>query len=277
MTNKTAYQIEDYYGLKRVHMDNSRSASIAPFTCYTFIYVIEGSATYVVGSNKTRVVAGDCLCLLRNPEAKLQIYSDRISGQFDALMLDFPRMFLVDCYRQLTTLPPTIYRKPQRHYAVQMPKTDRLKKFCETGIELWGKKELLQQAEVTELRRQIVERVLTIDNTSAAFFFDFLPQYRCSVRDFIERYYRLHLSVDEMAVYTSRSKSAFKRDTMQEMGTSPESAVMNVRLQNAHLLLKEGKRPIDIYKYVGFVSYQHFASRYKDAFGYTPTQTLEME
>lgn len=273
MPSSLPYQKDNFQGLIHLYANTAKSVSIGPFYNHTFIVVKEGTASFAVGKDKFRIAMGDCLCLLRNPETSLTLYPNRETGKINVLMLEFPRMYLVEYFRTIKPTNRNRVARTSKRKVVQMPNTERLKAFCNIGWDLVAQEGDPSLESINELRRSIVERVLTIDPFMHAHFFDFHPLYRIPIREFLERYYHLRLSVDEMAIYSSRSKAAFKRDVVAEMGLSPERAIMNLRINRAHELLAAGKKPTDVSRSLGFISYQHFVSRYKKAYGYTPSQT----
>ncbi len=273
MAVSSPYQMDNFQGLIHLYASAAKSVTIGPFYAHTFIVVKEGTATFTVGKDKFRIATGDCLCMLRNPESSLTIYPSREEKKFDVLMLEFPRMYLVDYYRSIKLAKGIRSMRMPKRKIVQMPNTERMKAFCNAGYDLLKTEGGPSLESINELRHGIVERVLVIDPFMTAHFFDFLPAYRIPVRDFLERYFHLRLSIDELSLFCSRSKAAFKREVVAEMGLSPERAIMQLRIKRAHELLAAGKKPVDVCRSLGFVSYQHFVSRYKKAYGYTPSQT----
>ncbi|MDO4191113.1 MAG: AraC family transcriptional regulator [Bacteroidales bacterium] len=269
----TPYLEKSYHGLTHIFATGEKNICIEPFRCHTFMILREGIGVFSISKEKIRIAKGDCVCIIRNPEAKLLLSPAKNSDVIDVLMLEIPRSYLINYYRNMSHLEYYDNVRNTKRKIVQMPNTRRMREFCEAGWQLLLQDEALTLNAVDRLRKGIVDRVLAIDAFMFAHFFDFLPRFRVSTREFLQQIYCLRLSVDEMANYASRSKASFKRDVLAVMGTSPERAIINLRLQQARVLLSRGEKPTTVAKQLGFVSYQHFANRYKKMYGCIPSQT----
>lgn len=81
------------------------------------------------------------------------------------------------------------------------------------------------------------------------------------------------LSIAEMAYYTGRSLSSFKRDFKQYSELTPQKWIIRRRLQAAHELICKGRGKVsDICYEVGFKNLSHFSKIYKDTFGVAPKE-----
>ena len=57
-----------------------------------------------------------------------------------------------------------------------------------------------------------------------------------------------------------------------QLHISPHRYIMTKRMMHAQALLKQGKRPTDIYTALGFDSYVSFYKQYKSTFGHSPSE-----
>jgi AraC family transcriptional regulator, exoenzyme S synthesis regulatory protein ExsA len=81
------------------------------------------------------------------------------------------------------------------------------------------------------------------------------------------------LSIEELAFLNNMSLSTFKRTFSDVYQTTPGKWLLKQRLQFASMLLiKEGKRPIEIYEQLGFESLSSFIQAFKGEYGTTPKQ-----
>lgn len=124
------------------------------------------------------------------------------------------------------------------------------------------------------LRLKMTEGLYTILNTDVnlyASLFDFADPWKINIIDFMEKNYMNEMSMAEIALYTGRSLSTFKRDFHQYSNLMPQKWIIRRRLEAAHeLLQKGGKKISDICYEVGFKNLSHFYRLYKETYGLTP-------
>ena len=114
--------------------------------------------------------------------------------------------------------------------------------------------------------------ILNTDENLYASLFDFVDPWKIDIMDFMERNYMNELSLEEMAYYTGRSLSTFKRDFRQYSDLTPRRWLIRRRLQAAHELIRKGGRKVsEICFDVGFKNLSHFSKVYKEAYGVAPT------
>ena len=91
---------------------------------------------------------------------------------------------------------------------------------------------------------------------------------------FMEENYLYDLSLTELARYTGRSLSSFKRDFKKVSDLTPERWITGRRLDEAKRLLSQGKRRVgDVMQEAGFKDPAYFSRAYKKRFGYSPRET----
>lgn len=116
--------------------------------------------------------------------------------------------------------------------------------------------------------------VLKTDKNVYASLFDFTEPWKIDLMAFMNENYMYDLSMKELANYTGRSLSTFKRDFKKVTNTSPQKWLIDKRLSEAHRMLSEGKRKIqDVAMEVGFSGVAFFSRSYKAKFGYSPAST----
>ncbi len=81
------------------------------------------------------------------------------------------------------------------------------------------------------------------------------------------------MAVEELAHHLDLSRRQLERLFHDHLQCSPTSYYMKIRLQRARqLLLSSNESVLEIAAACGFVSANHFATRYRECFGLTPTQ-----
>lgn len=93
-----------------------------------------------------------------------------------------------------------------------------------------------------------------------------------SLREFIDNNFMFNAPMQCFAELSGRSLSSFKRECLKIWGESPAKVIMEKRLNKAHQLLHEGKRPSEIFFDLGFETLAHFSRCFKNRFGVPPVQ-----
>ena len=133
----------------------------------------------------------------------------------------------------------------------------------------------LPSEEIAWMKRQEGLRcVLAVDPDFYASLFDFAQPWKIDLLGFMEENYLYDLTIPELARYTGRSLSAFKRDFKQVSELTPERWVIRRRLEDAHRLLSAGHcRVVDAMLESGFKDPAVFCRAYRRQYGYSPRET----
>ena len=79
------------------------------------------------------------------------------------------------------------------------------------------------------------------------------------------------------AELSGRSLSTFRRECQERFGMSPGEWIQRKRLERAYARLQAGERPSDIYWELGFVTLAHFSRKFKERYGFPPSQAAEKD
>jgi len=86
------------------------------------------------------------------------------------------------------------------------------------------------------------------------------------------------LTIEDLAHYTGRSLSTFKRDFKKLSEISPRNWIMRRRLQVAQELIMSTERSIvQIMSDVGFKNFSHFCRAYRKHFGCSPSKSRDTQ
>ncbi len=193
------------------------------------------------------------------------------------VFLFFPRQYLFDYYKGLQNwdLPKNVERSKRSYLSV--PSSSLLTSLFESFKPYWQKGEC---PEKHWLRLKVLEAIrllLLIDESVYASLFDFTSRWRLDIQDFMEKNYRYDLSVEDLAKYTGRSVSTFKREFSRLSDLSPANWMIQRRLREARHLLMTTDWPVHkVMTRVGFRNFSHFSRRYRERWGETPTETRVM-
>lgn len=102
--------------------------------------------------------------------------------------------------------------------------------------------------------------------------FDFADPWKIDILEFLNKNYMDDLSIEEIAAYTGRSLSTFKRDFKNISNLSPQKWLTKKRLEVAYQKLKEGKKVQEVYVEVGFKNPSHFSTAFRREYGIPPTE-----
>lgn len=121
--------------------------------------------------------------------------------------------------------------------------------------------------------KEAVLVLLELKPELAGVLFDFEEPWKIDLREFMERNYSCDLTLEQLAHYTGRSLSAFKRDFADSFeGETPARWIVKRRLEESMGLLKKGIPASSVYLKVGFKNLSHFSTAFKRQFGILPTQ-----
>ena len=240
---------------------------------HTLIYIYSGELEITERGRKTVLHAGECAFMRRDNRMWLQ-KRVKEGKPYRSIVLKFSREFLREFYRTLNRreIPSDAKRDKASLYVLPSDRPD-IRSLFESVIPYFDAK-VKPVDEILKLK--MTEGVYTILNTDLnlyASLFDFMDPWKIDIMDFMEKNYMNELSMAEMAYYTGRSLSTFKRDFRQCSDQTPQRWLIQRRIQAAYELIRRGGRKVsDICYEVGFKNLSHFSKVYKDTFGVTPTE-----
>lgn len=95
------------------------------------------------------------------------------------------------------------------------------------------------------------------------------------ILDFLNENYIDELTAEEIAAYTGRSLSTFKRDFAKVSDLPPQKWLIRKRLEVAyHKLKNENQKVSDVYADVGFKNLSHFYVAFKKQYGFSPAKIV---
>ena len=93
-----------------------------------------------------------------------------------------------------------------------------------------------------------------------------------AVRDYLSRYYDRRVVLDDLSALTGWSKYRLIRAFTREMGITPYSYLVTVRVGEAKKRLEAGATPLEAALSCGFADQSHFSNHFKRLIGLTPRQ-----
>ncbi len=89
---------------------------------------------------------------------------------------------------------------------------------------------------------------------------------------YIDRHLCEKILLDDLARYTSRSKSSFSHLFEEKMHISPKQYVLQKKLALAHKLIRDGTPPTTAALRLGYENYSNFYRLYQKQYGVSPTK-----
>ncbi|MDR0573354.1 MAG: AraC family transcriptional regulator [Tannerella sp.] len=238
---------------------------------HMLVYVYSGELLIVEGKSKMSVRSGECVFLRKSHRIDM---TSRPKGkeQFRAIFLVLSRKFLREYYcRMDKSKLPTGLEDCDGNLIEEPPTPDITGLF--SSMVPYFDSTIKPTEELIELKLQeAVHALLNVDITSSITLFDFVEPWKIDLLDFLNENYMYNLSLEEVASFTGRSLSTFKRDFKKISDLSPERWIMKKRLETAYKKIHdEGKKVSDTYLETGFKSLSHFSTAFKKEYGYAPT------
>lgn len=239
-------------------------------------YVYSGEYILEEGKEKKKTIIrpGECVFLRR--DNRVNMYKQPKGDEpFQGIFMNFRRNFLRDLYQKIErkNLPQDIAK--HKNSVVKLPSTPDITGLFQSIVPYFDTN-IKPSEEIMNLKLQ--EGVYSLLNIDKQFFptlFDFTEPWKIDILDFMNENYMFELSIEEIASFTGRSLSTFKRDFKKISDLSPEKWLINRRLEAAFEKLREtGKSVTDVYMEVGFKNLSHFSSAYKKLYGVAPSKQL---
>jgi AraC-like DNA-binding protein len=102
--------------------------------------------------------------------------------------------------------------------------------------------------------------------------FDFSEPGKIDLEKYMEKNFHFNIDLERFAYLTGRSLSTFKRDFEKIYHITPSRWLVQRRLQEAHYMIKEKKKPVsDVYLELGFEDLSHFSFAFKKHYGIPPS------
>lgn len=239
---------------------------------HCLLYICSGEIEFQDNGKKVIMRAGDCAFIRRDLRIAMHKRSCSKTNVYQSILLRFTRKFLHDFYRKLdpASLPSDVKRSKTGILKINstpevMSLFDSIKPFFETTVE------------PTEqwLNMKMIEGLMVVLNANKnvyASLFDFTTPWKIDIIDFLDQNYMYDLNLEDMARYTGRSLTTFKRDFKKISELTPEKWIVNKRLQVAHdLIVHDGRKVKDVLVDVGFKNMSHFSRVYKKMYGTAPS------
>lgn len=240
---------------------------------HVLVYIYSGELEIDERGRITRLHKGDCAFIRKDFSVQMTKQA-RGGEQFKAVFLMFTTKFLRDFYNRLdrNAIPKEAKRDKVSLCKLPSNRPDIVSLF--ESMTPYFDSHIQPTDELLQLK--MVEGVYVLLNTSKSLYasiFDFADPWKIDMLEFMEQNYMNDLSLAEIANYTGRSLSTFKRDFKKYSDLSPQKWLIRRRLETARELIRNGgHRVSEVCFDVGFKNLSHFSKVYKEMYGAPPTE-----
>lgn len=235
------------------------------------VYVISGKFLLHESQREIEIGAGESVFLRRDNRVNMykQIHQDK---PFQAIFMQFDRTLLRKIYSDLDKKIKQDQIRPLEKSVIKLPDIPALQGLFQSIIPYFDSS-IQPLDEIMELKlREGIYALLSISDSFYPTLFDFTEQWKIDILDFMSKNYMYDLSIDQIASFTGRSLSTFKRDFKKISELSPERWLTQKRLDVAYDQLKhKNKQVSDVYLEVGFKNLSHFSRIFKARYGISPS------
>ncbi|WP_426791840.1 helix-turn-helix domain-containing protein [Sphingobacterium sp. WOUb80] len=240
---------------------------------HVLFYLYSGEQTIVDRNRKIKVKAGECAFIRRDHRIEMFKYS-KGKEPYKSITLSFDRNVIRDIYNKMSKsdIPADIPFTDDK--VIKVKTTPDITSLFHS-LTPYFDEHVKPTDKVVYLK--LMEAIYAMLEQSDNFYpilFDFANPWKIDILEFLNNNFMDDLSIEEIAAYTGRSLSTFKRDFKNISNISPQKWILKKRLEVAYQMLKEGKRVSEVYVEVGFKNPSHFSTAFKKEYNLAPTEVL---
>lgn len=240
---------------------------------HTLMYVYSGELVLKQKGKRAIIIGkGKCVFVARNNN--VDVSGRPADGvEFKSTFLTMKRQLLIRYYSQMDKSLLPSKREKRLPDVMVLPDDLHISSLFQalTTFFIAWQKPTKQYMELKEV--EAVEGLVDIDSRFCITLFDFVSEWKPDILEFMEQNYTEDIPVEDMALFTGRSLSAFKRDFAKVSDLTPQRWVTLRRLQEARRLMEnEGKKASEVYLQLGFKGLSHFSTAFKKQFGVLPSE-----
>lgn len=240
---------------------------------FLYTYIIAGSATVVVNNESKRFSTGDSIVIARRQKVDITFLPEEgEEGHFHVIHIRISEKDVDDYFfhnatpNKKSTAPDGKIQQLPDH-----PLLHGLSLLLEDGMKQGFRAEWI----FTKMKiQECIHILVMLDDRIYPWFAEHNHWQKIDIHTFMEKNYRYNIPLEQLAQASGRSLSTFRRDFIQEFGTTPSRWLIARRLEEAYRLITSGKRPGEILIDLGFESFSHFTRCFKQRFGLLPSQLL---
>ncbi|MBB4035847.1 AraC-like DNA-binding protein [Dysgonomonas hofstadii] len=271
MNNKKGYIVSRYSDILFSYYFSDDCMCSSMVRDHFLVYLYSGEYILDEGKRRTVIKPGECVFLKRDNRVNM-IKQPKNGEPFMAIFLTFKRNFLRGVYQKFERKELPLKAEKQKHSVIKLPQTPDIKGLFQSLVPYFDST-VEPSDDIMKLKLlEGVYSLLRIDDKFYATLFDFTEPWKIDILEFLNENYMYDFSLEDIASFTGRSLSTFKRDFKKISKLSPEKWLIQRRLEAAREKLQEDGRTVtDVYVEVGFKNLSHFSSAFKKQYGVAPS------
>lgn len=271
MNNKKGYIVSRYSDILFSYYFSDDCMCSSMVRDHFLVYLYSGEYILDEGKRRTVIKPGECVFLKRDNRVNM-IKQPKNGEPFMAIFLTFKRNFLRGVYQKFERKELPLKAEKQKHSVIKLPQTPDIKGLFQSLVPYFDST-VEPSDDIMKLKLlEGVYSLLRIDDKFYATIFDFTEPWKIDILEFLSENYMYDFSLEDIASFTGRSLSTFKRDFKKISKLSPEKWLIQRRLEAAREKLQEDGRTVtDVYVEVGFKNLSHFSSAFKKQYGVAPS------
>lgn len=242
---------------------------------HTLFYVIEGAIDINEQGHITTLHSGECAFIRRDHRVRLCHHTGNEGAPHRSMAFNFPHKLLMQYWHTLNKRDLPRDAKGMAASVLKIPARPDVKSLFQSFMPYFDFS-LEPDEEWIKLKlAEGIQAILRTDQNVYASLFDFTTLWRTDIMTYMEENYKYNLSMEELAHYTGRSLSTFKRDFKKVCDMTPEKWMVNRRLEEAIKLLHDTSMQIqEVAMEVGFTNLSHFSRAFKEKYGLSPSEFI---
>lgn len=238
---------------------------------HKIVYIMSGKLTLRCGNRKVDVKNGQAVYVRKNHLVKEYKQPGAAGEPFKGLFLHLNAAELREMESQIDVPTVRLDESIKRELAITLSPHPFLRGLFLSLDQYFSSSASIPAPLIKTKVRETVIILLQIMPELAPLLFDFSKEWRTDLRAFMEKSFLNDMSIEQLAHYSGRSLSGFKREFQDIYHVSPHKWILNRRLDYAHSLIMRGKCNIaEVYIKAGFKSSTHFITVFRKKYGLPP-------
>jgi len=237
----------------------------------TLVYVYQGEFVLETEGREVTIKPGESVFLKRDTRVNM-IKQATEENPFRGIFMKFKRKAMREMFQKFERKELPKKADTDLTSVVKLPQTPAVKSLFQS-LEPYFDSSVKPMEEIMNMKlMEGVYSLLEIDERFYPTLFDFNEPWKIDILEFLNENYMFDLSIEDIASFTGRSLSTFKRDFQKISDLPPQKWLIQKRLNAAHEMLREQNKSVtDVYIEVGFKNMSHFSRAFKRQYGIAPS------
>ena len=242
------------------------------FDQHMLVWFISGETKIVQANGTHYFKSGDIFLIPRNQLATIINYPTK-GLPHKTVVMHLSKEKLKDFYSNIE-----VGKLPKNTPSIRSYKNHPLLESCLASLIPYFELEGDFPAGLADIKiREAISILRAVDKEIDRVLTDFEDPGKIDLVSFMEKNFMFNMPIEKFGYLTGRSLATFKRDFKKAFHTTPQRWLTQKRLELAHYhLISKKSKPGEIYFEVGFENLSHFSKAFKNQFGYSPSEAINV-